>query len=271
MASFSGFIRKSPSDRLRRFLKARGVDVPEGFDWTSEGRGTDLVRSVEGLLEELPDRQQDAVKAELELLASLSDDNGMTGAVQVCAGQGIDLEGLEGVQDVLLMLATQHPRMIDRVNVQASLMRRHGGKQWARFQFPDDGKPWVLDRQSAREGFLKDTVEILDLPDHRKREAEWYQSIRISPLTGEETKLKDTCQVGTDADRQTRSQRNHANGTGKPIERVSVVCRTFGASWTAPGPRFIEAQPFLRVNFVVCMVRTVWNCTDKPSIRISSS
>lgn len=189
MAPFSGFIRKSPSDRLRRFLKARGVDVPEGFDWTSEGRGTDLVRSIEGLLEELPDRQQDAVKAEVELLASLSDDNGMTGAVQVYAGQGIDLEGLEGVQDVLLMLSTQHPRMIDRVNVQASLMRRHGGKQWARFQFPDDGKPWVLDRQSAREGFLKDTVEILDLPDHRKREADWYQSIRISPLTGEETKL----------------------------------------------------------------------------------
>ncbi|MDF1856497.1 hypothetical protein [Pseudooceanicola sp.] len=189
MASFSGFIRKSPSARLRCFLEVRGVDVPEAFDWTSEGRGTALVRSIEELLEELPDRQLDVIKAELELLASLSDDNGMTGAVQVCAGQGIDLEGLEGVQDVLLMLAAQHPRMIDRVNVQASLMRRHGGKQWARFQFPDDGKPWVLDQQSAREGFLKDTVEILDLPDHRKREADWYQSIRIHPVTGEETKL----------------------------------------------------------------------------------
>ena len=189
MASFSGFIRKSPSDRLRHFLEERGVDAPEDFDWTSEGRGTALVRSIEGLLEQLPDRQQDSVKAELELLASLADDNGMTGAVQVCAGQGIDLEGLEGVQDVLLMLAAQHPRMIDRVNVQASLMRRHGGKQWARFQFPNDGKPWVLEQPSAREGFLKDTVVILALPDHRKREADWYQSIRVHPMTGEETKL----------------------------------------------------------------------------------
>ncbi|MDO6729581.1 hypothetical protein Q4577_06095 [Marinovum sp. 2_MG-2023] len=189
MASFSGFIRKSPSESLRGFLEKRGVDLPEDFDWTSEGRGTALVRSIEDLLEDLPDRQQDTVKAELELLASLSDDTGMTGATQVCAGQGIDLEGLEGVQDVLLMLATQHPRMIDRVNVQTSLMRRHGGKQWARFQFPDDGNPWVLDQQNAREGFLKDTVNILELPDHRKREADWYQSIRIHPLTGDETKL----------------------------------------------------------------------------------
>jgi len=189
MASFSGFIRKSPSNRLRQFFEARGVDAPGDFDWNSEGRGTDLVRSIAGLLEELPNRQQDAVKAELDLLASLSDENGMTGAVQVCAGQGIDLEGLEGVQDVLLMLATRHPRIIDRVNVQASLMRRHGGRQWARFQFPNDGKPWVLDQTSARDGFLKDAIEILDLPDHRKREADWYRSIRIDPVTGEECKL----------------------------------------------------------------------------------
>ncbi|WP_146348501.1 hypothetical protein [Falsiphaeobacter marinintestinus] len=189
MANFSGFIRKSPSDRLRRFLKVRGVNVLDDFDWTSEGRGTALVRSIEGLLEDLPDRQQDNLKAEFELLASLSDDNGMTGAVQVCAGQGIDLEGLQGVQEVLLMLAAEHPRTIDRVNVQASLMRRHGGKQWARFQFPDDGKPWVLDQPSARDGFLKDTVEILELPGHRKREADWYQSIRVNPMTEEETKL----------------------------------------------------------------------------------
>lgn len=122
--------------------------MPEEFDWASEGRGTALVRSIEGLLAELPDVQQDAVRAELELLASLADDNGMTGAVQVCAGQGIDLEGLEGVQDILLMLATQYPRMIDRVNVQASMMRRHGGIRWwtyapVFFHFPPrpDGTP----------------------------------------------------------------------------------------------------------------------------------
>ena len=189
MASFSGFIRKSPSDRLRKFLEVRGVNTPEDFDWTSERRGTALVRSIEQLLAGLPNRQQDAVKAELDHLASIADDTGMTGAVQVCAGQGIDLEGLEGVQDVLLMLATQHPRMIDRVTVQASLMRRNGGRQWARFQFQDDGKPWILDQPSAREAFLNDTVAILDLPEHRKREADWYQSVRIDPVTGNESTL----------------------------------------------------------------------------------
>jgi len=189
MASFSGFIRKSPSNRLRQFFAARGVSVPSGFKWTSEGRGTALVRSIEELLAGLPDLQQDALQAELDHLASISDDTGMTGAVQVCAGHGIDLEGLEGVQDVLLMLATDHPRMIDRVTVQASLMRRTGGRQWGRFQFPDDGKPWVLDQTSARDAFLADTVALLELPGHRKREADWFQTVRIDPVTGNENTL----------------------------------------------------------------------------------
>ena len=189
MASFSGFIRRSPPGRLSALLEARDVLADEGFDWKSEGRGTELVRGIEALLEHLPDKKQDSVKAELDLLASLADEIGMTGAVQVCAGEGIDLDGMEGVQDVLLMLAIHHPHMIDRVNVQASLMRRHGGRNWARFQFPDDGVPWVLDQPAAREGFLNDTVAILDLPSHRKREADWYKSIRTDPLTGDESEL----------------------------------------------------------------------------------
>ena len=109
MASFSGFIRKSPPDRLRYFFEARGVEAPEDFDWTSEGRGTALVRSIEELLLSLTDRQQDALKAELDHLASLADSNGLLSAEQICAGQGIDLEGLEGVQDVLLILSIDHP------------------------------------------------------------------------------------------------------------------------------------------------------------------
>jgi hypothetical protein len=189
MASFSGFIRKSPSDHLRAFLEARGINAPEGFNWTSEGRGTVFVRSIEELLSGLPDRQQDILKAELDLLASLADSDGMAGAEQVCAGQGIDLEGLEGVQDVLLVLATDHPHLIDRVQVQASLLRRNGGRNWARFQFPDDGKPWVIEDPAARAGFLEDTIEILKLPHHRKREADWYETVRVDPETGAETRL----------------------------------------------------------------------------------
>lgn len=104
MASFIGFIRKSPSARLKAFLDARGVRAPDDFDWTSEGRGTALVRAIEALLEDLPDALQDKVKAELELLGTLANENGMNGAEQVCAGEGIELEGLEGVEDVLLML-----------------------------------------------------------------------------------------------------------------------------------------------------------------------
>lgn len=240
MASYSGFIRRSPSERLRQFLAARRIDVPAGFDWTSEGRGTTLVRSIDELLAGLPDRQQDAVKAELDHLASIADDSGMTGAVQVCAGQGIGLEGLEGVQDVLLMLATQHPRMIDRVSVQASLMRRNGGRQWARFQFPDDGKPWVLDQPSAREAFLNDTVAILELPEHRRREADWFLSVRIDPVTGNDNTLtqatiyveeraQSELAFGEESlERQTVQKVLEVGISCDPKERVIEICATGG-------------------------------------------
>jgi len=189
MASFSGFIRKSPPGRLKQFFELRSVVAPDGFDWTSEVRGTALVRAIEELLAGLTDRQQDEVKAELDHLASLADANGMLSAEQVCAGQGIDLERLEGVQDALLMLAIDHPHVVDRVAAQASLMRRTGGKNWSAFQFDDDGKPWALNSEAARAAFLADAIAILDLPERRKREADWYQSIRVHAITGEEIEI----------------------------------------------------------------------------------
>ena len=189
MASFSGFIRKAPAQRLCEFFEARRVGIPDGFDWTSDGRGTALVRSIDALLEELPGLQQDRLKAELDHLASLADANGMLSAEQVCAGHDIDLEGLEGVQDVLLMLALEHPQVLDRVAAQASLLRRTGGRRWSAFQFDDDGKPWALDDPTARDAFLSEAIEILDLPCHRQRESDWYTSIRVHPVTGDETEI----------------------------------------------------------------------------------
>ena len=102
MASFNGFIRKSPDARLAAFLNAKGVHAPDGFNWQSEGRGTALVNDINGLIAELPEGPQDRVKAELDHLASLATPQTMTAAEQVCSAQRIDLEGLQGVQDVLL-------------------------------------------------------------------------------------------------------------------------------------------------------------------------
>jgi len=217
MASFSGFIRKSPAHRLRHFFEVRGVDAPDEFDWTSDGRGTALVRSIENLLSNLTDRQQDALKAELDHLASLADSNGLISAEQICAGQGIDIEGLEGVQDVLLMLSVDHPQILDRVAAQASLMRRTGGKNWSAFQFDDDGFSWALEDEMARASFLTDAIAILDLPDHRKREADWYKSIRVHPITGEETEIvQATIYV------EERAESELAFGPAETLERQIV-------------------------------------------------
>lgn len=172
MASFSGFIRKSPEARLALFLAAKGVHAPDDFDWNSKGRGTALVNEINSLIADLPDRKQDHVKAELDHLASLAIPQTMTAAEQICKAQRISLEGLQGIQDVLLMLALDHPKILERVDAQTSLMRRTGGKNWSAFQFEDDGKPWALGDDAARQGFVADAIAILELPDHRKREAD---------------------------------------------------------------------------------------------------
>jgi hypothetical protein len=241
MASFSAFIRKSPSVRLRDFLSARGVQADGDFDWVSEGRGGAFVTSIEALIAGLPDARQDAVKAELELLAELASDDGMNGVAHVCAGEGLDLEGCEGVEDVLLMLATEHDRvMIDRVQVQASYLRKSGGKQWARFQFLDDGKPWVLDQQRAQDAFLDETAGILKLPAHRKREADWFHPVRIDPATGAEKKLTQaTIYVEDHAEselafgessleRHTRQKVLEVGVVCDPKERVVEICAKGG-------------------------------------------
>jgi len=189
MASFSGFIRKSPDVRLATFLNAKGVHAPDDFNWQSEGRGTALVNDINGLIADLPDINQDRIKAELDHLASMATTQTITAAEQICSAQRIDLEGLQGIQDVLLMLATDHPKILERVAVQASLMQRTGGKNWSAFQFEDDGKPWALGDDAARAAFVADAIVILELPEHRKREADWYSSIRVHDITGEETEI----------------------------------------------------------------------------------
>lgn len=189
MASFSGFLRKAPSARLKAFFASKGIQVPKDFNWTSTGRGTAFVSELNAIIDDLPTLQQDRLKAELDHLASLTNDAVMVSAEQVCPVMGIDLEGFEGVQDVLLMLALDHPQVFERVAMQASLNRRTGGKNWSAFQFEDDGKAWALDDEAARTAFLADAIAILNLPAHRKREADWYRAVRVHPITGEETEI----------------------------------------------------------------------------------
>ena len=189
MVAYSGFMRKSPSERLRAFFSHRGIHAEEGFDWKSEGRGTVLVAAINDLIKTLPPLDQDAVKAELDLLATLSSETGIVAAQQICAAAGIELEPNEGTQDILLRLAIEYPTIIDRVAAQASLMKRTGGKSWSAFQIDGNGADWDFASPELRNAFLKDSVSILNVPEHRKREADWYRSIRTHPVTGEETEI----------------------------------------------------------------------------------
>lgn len=217
MASFNGLLRKSSSERLEQFFRSRHVEPPTDFDWTSEGRGTALVDSINALFSEQSHAKQDKIKAELEHLKTLADPIGITSAEQICAGQGIDLEPFNGIEDILLMLGVDHPDLLDRVSVQASLMRRYGGQQWSAFQFDDDGKPWTLDSTDARKGFLDEAIEILEMPAHRKREADWYKVIRLHPITGEEIEiLQATIYV------EQRPQSELAFGSSETLERQIV-------------------------------------------------
>ena len=189
MASYSGFLRKAPGARMKAFFEKSGIEMPEDFDWNSAERGAAFVSSLNAAMDDLPALEQDRLKAKLDHLASLTNDAVMVSAEQVCPLMGIDLEGFEGVQDVLLMLALDQPQAFDRVAVQASLNRRTGGRHWSAFQFDRDGKAWALEDEAARAAFVAEAIEILNLPAHRKREADWYRAMRVHPITGEETEI----------------------------------------------------------------------------------
>lgn len=99
MASYNGFIRKSPSGRLAAFFTARRVIIPDDFNWQSKGRGTAFVKDIDGLIRDLPDELQDQLKAELDHLASLFDQNGMLSAEQICAAHRGDQLNLSKIRD----------------------------------------------------------------------------------------------------------------------------------------------------------------------------
>lgn len=46
-----------------------------------------------------------------------------------------------------------------------------------------------MDDEAARAAFVADAIAILNLPPHRKREADWYRAVRIYPITGEENEI----------------------------------------------------------------------------------
>lgn len=227
MASFSGFLRKAPTARLKGLFEARGLEFPHDFNWESAGRGTALVSEIKAQIDALPARTQDKLRAELDHLASLCTDKGMLAAEQICTAAGIDLEGTEGVEDVVLMLAIDNPQVLERVGVLASLGQRYGGKSWSSFQFEDDGRPWDLESQSAQSAFLGETIEILQLPDHRKRVADWYKTCRVDPKTGREAEIVHATIYVED-----RAASQLAFGASEELERqvsqrvveVGIVC-----------------------------------------------
>lgn len=163
------------------------MPAPADFNWKSKGRGTDFLDSLKGLIAGLPAKLQDDVKAEIDLLATLSDKVGLIAAEQVCMGEDVDIEDLNGIQDILLFLAIEYPNLVDRIDVQASMSRKHGGQYGSTFQFENDGNPWMLDSQAARGSFLADTLAVLEVLTHRKHVADWYETVRQHPVTGQET------------------------------------------------------------------------------------
>ncbi|MEM9092814.1 MAG: hypothetical protein AAGC93_29315 [Cyanobacteria bacterium P01_F01_bin.53] len=205
------------------------MEVSDDFDSNYEGRGTDFVRAVEAIVAELPNKLQDDITAELDLLASLANANGLLGAEQTCPRAGIDIEGMEGIPDILLYLAVEHPHLIDRVAAHASMMRRTGGRDWSTFQFDASGYSWALKDENSREAFLCDTIGILKMPEHRKRVADWYETVRLDPVTGEElTITQATVYV------EERAQSELGFGAENTLERrvvpkvleVGLVCNT---------------------------------------------
>lgn len=80
-----------------------------------------------------------------------------------------------------------------------------------------NGKLWTLDDDAARNAFLRDVMEILEVAEHRRNEADWFKSIRVHPTTGKETEITQATIYVED-----RAESELAFGSSATLERQLV-------------------------------------------------
>ncbi len=190
MANRKSFIRKSPRKRLGRYLQTREAKISDEFDWSADRKLSEFIDCVATIIEDQYPKIQDRIMAELDLLASLANDSGAVAIHQICDWEGINLEGFEGIQDKLLFLAIERPELLNRIAANASFAGQLHGKFWSTFQFTgDDNTLFRLDDEPSQKSFMSEVLQILDLPEHRKHEADWYKSIITDPVSNSETTI----------------------------------------------------------------------------------
>lgn len=176
MATIKALFRRTNPEQLRKYFADRWAEFPTDFEWDATGKK--FVDALDEALSEAPSLTEGGIRSELDRIATIANLDGWNAIEEVFAGASISLDADQGLHDAIFALVLEHPELLDRAMMQASLKRRNGGRDWAAFRFPDWKGNIDLSDEDQRCKFVGNALEILAVPEGRKREADWYTAIK---------------------------------------------------------------------------------------------
>lgn len=245
MANPKTLFRKATTDQLRRYFDKRRVRISEEFEWTLTGKG--LADALEDVLVKQPQKLEDEVRSELDMICVLSERDGWTALEERCRAEEIDLDDFDSPHDAAFMLVLDYPVIFESILAAASLKRRNGGRDWSHFAFSNADRSAAISDPKLRDSFVKRALAILKTPAGRRSEADWYDVIRIDPATGVPIRVSQVTiyveerpDVALAFDASSTIQRLVSPRVAElgfafdPVDRVFEVC--------ARGPRNMRAE-----------------------------
>ncbi len=179
MASYKTFFRKTPRKRVQQYLNKRFSNFPTDFDWTKTQRV--FIEELDAVISELPIRQRDAMIAEIDRIAELTDWAGRQAITEICRATAIEIEACESDYDRALFLLIEHPEVFQRAAMEAGFRRRSGGKHWTSFVLNGDCEASNLNKPEIRDTFINTILRIIETHKERRFESDWYEAVRDDP------------------------------------------------------------------------------------------
>ena len=140
--SLPRFLRLTPTESLREYLQARGLDATlDSVVWDSPPR--DLTEQLRGIFDSLPTPDRDGVWSDFERVDQLGDEIGQTALRSIASPELLSrLSELDGDFARGLLVLVKDPTAFDQAMATAYMHRHWQGRSWGSFNLGGPVELW---------------------------------------------------------------------------------------------------------------------------------